>query len=113
MENGGKVIGMLCHMTIGLWYWSCECTCIELTDKALHHTVPVPTNIALEGSWYGTHSRPMAAVTCIVMPKFSSEPRFEPEPLGSNSKFSLRFRVLLNRTLGPVQGSASHKEVQT
>ena len=26
MENGEKVIGMLCHMTIGLQYWSHECT---------------------------------------------------------------------------------------
>jgi len=24
MENGEKVIGMLHHMTIGLWYWSCS-----------------------------------------------------------------------------------------
>ena len=26
MENGENVIGMLCHMTIGLRYWSHECT---------------------------------------------------------------------------------------
>jgi len=26
MENGEKVIGMLCHVTIRLWYWSCKCT---------------------------------------------------------------------------------------
>ena len=26
MENGEKVIGMLHHVIIGLWYWSCECT---------------------------------------------------------------------------------------
>jgi len=25
MENGEKVIGMLCHVTIGLRYQSCEC----------------------------------------------------------------------------------------
>ena len=26
MENGETVIGMLCHVIIGLWYPSCECT---------------------------------------------------------------------------------------
>jgi len=26
MENGKTVIGMLCHMIIGLWYRSRECT---------------------------------------------------------------------------------------
>jgi len=26
MENGEKVIRMLCHVTIGLWYQSRECT---------------------------------------------------------------------------------------
>ena len=26
MENDEKVIGMLCHVTIGLWYRSRECT---------------------------------------------------------------------------------------
>jgi len=26
VENDEKVIGMLCHVTIGLWYQSCECT---------------------------------------------------------------------------------------
>jgi len=26
MENGETVIGMLCHMIIGLWYRSRECT---------------------------------------------------------------------------------------
>ena len=29
----------------------------------------------------------------VVMPKFGSELRFEPEPLGPNSKFSSKFRV--------------------
>ena len=29
----------------------------------------------------------------LVMPKFSSEPRFEPEPLGLNPKFDSRFRA--------------------
>ena len=43
MENGEKVIGMLCHVTIGLCYWSRECTlswasdneegCTEVTEK--------------------------------------------------------------------------------
>ena len=43
MENGEKVIGMLCHMTIGLRYRSCECTpswasddeeeCTEVMEK--------------------------------------------------------------------------------
>ena len=26
MENGEKVIRMLCHVTIRFRYWSCECT---------------------------------------------------------------------------------------
>jgi len=43
MDNGEKVIGMLCHMTIGLRFWSCKCTpswasddeegCAEVTEK--------------------------------------------------------------------------------
>jgi len=43
MENGEKVIGMLCHMTIGLHYRSRECTpswasndeegCTEVAEK--------------------------------------------------------------------------------
>jgi len=43
MENGEKVIRMLCHMTIRLRYWSCECApsrvsddeegCTEVTEK--------------------------------------------------------------------------------
>jgi len=43
MENVEKVIGMLCHVTIGLWYRSSECTlswasdnedeCTEVTEK--------------------------------------------------------------------------------
>jgi len=43
MENGETVIGMLCHVIIGLRYWSHECTpswtsddeeeCIEVTEK--------------------------------------------------------------------------------
>jgi len=43
MENGEKVIGMLCHVTIGLHYWSHECTpswasndeegCTEVKEK--------------------------------------------------------------------------------
>ena len=32
IENGEKVIGMLCHMTIGLQYWSCECTLSWASD---------------------------------------------------------------------------------
>ena len=31
------------------------------------------------------------AASSIVLPKFGSEPKFEPEPLGLNSKFSSRF----------------------
>ena len=32
-------------------------------------------------------------VICVVMPKFGSEPRFEPEPLGLKPKFGSRFRA--------------------
>ena len=34
-----------------------------------------------------------ARASCLVMPKFGSEPRFEPEPLGPNPKFGSRFRA--------------------
>jgi len=33
------------------------------------------------------------------MPKFGSEPRFEPEPLELNSKFGSRFRVFAELNL--------------
>ena len=36
---------------------------------------------------------------CIVLPKFGSEPRFEPEPLEPNSKFSSRFGVFAEPNL--------------
>ena len=32
MENGEKVIGMLHHVTIGLRYWSCQCTLSWASD---------------------------------------------------------------------------------
>ena len=35
----------------------------------------------------------------IVLPKFGSEPKFEPEPLGPNSKFSSRFRIFAELNL--------------
>ena len=35
----------------------------------------------------------------VVLPKFSSEPKFEPEPLGPNSKFSSRFRIFAELNL--------------
>jgi len=35
-----------------------------------------------------------------MMPQFSSEPRFEPEPAEPNSKFSSRFRELPEPNLG-------------
>jgi hypothetical protein len=35
----------------------------------------------------------------IVMPKFGSEPRFEPEPLESNFEFGSRFRVFAEPNL--------------
>ena len=35
----------------------------------------------------------------IVLPKFGSEPKFEPEPLGLNSKFSSRFRIFAELNL--------------
>ena len=55
MENGEKVIGMLCHMTIGLHYQNRECTpswasddeegCTEVTEKYwrkcwMKHSIP-------------------------------------------------------------------------
>jgi len=38
MENGEKVIGMLCHMTIGLWYRSHECTPSWASDDEEEYT---------------------------------------------------------------------------
>ena len=38
MENGEKVIGMLCHVTIGLWYWSRECTPSWASDNEEEYT---------------------------------------------------------------------------
>ena len=35
----------------------------------------------------------------VVMPKFGSEPRFEPEPLGPNPKFGSRFRAFAEPNL--------------
>ena len=37
----------------------------------------------------------------VVLPKFGSEPKFEPEPLGPNSKFSSRFRIFAELNLNP------------
>ena len=37
--------------------------------------------------------------SAVVLPKFGSEPRFEPEPLGPNSKFSSRFRIFTELNL--------------
>ena len=38
MENGEKVIGMLHRMTIGLWYWSHECTPSWASDGEEEYT---------------------------------------------------------------------------
>jgi len=38
MENGEKVIGMLCHATIGLRYRSCECTPSWASDYEEEYT---------------------------------------------------------------------------
>ena len=38
MENGEKVIRMLHHMTIGLQYWSCECTPSWASDDEEEYT---------------------------------------------------------------------------
>ena len=38
MENGEKVIGMLCHVTIRLWYWSRECTLSWTSDDEEEYT---------------------------------------------------------------------------
>jgi len=38
MENGETVIGMLRHMIIGLWYWSCECTPSWTSDDEEEYT---------------------------------------------------------------------------
>ena len=38
MENGEKVIRMLHHMTIGLQYWSCECTPSWASDNEEEYT---------------------------------------------------------------------------
>jgi len=38
MENGEKVIGMLCHMTIGLWYQSRKCTPSWASDNEEEYT---------------------------------------------------------------------------
>ena len=35
----------------------------------------------------------------VVLPKFGSKPKFEPEPLGPNSKFSSRFRIFAELNL--------------
>ena len=39
MENGEKVIGMLHHVTIGLWYRSHECTPSWASDDEEEYTV--------------------------------------------------------------------------
>ena len=38
MENGETVIGMLHHMIIRLWYWSCECTPSWTSDDEEEYT---------------------------------------------------------------------------
>ena len=38
IENGETVIGMLCHMIIGLWYQSCECTLSWTSDDEEEYT---------------------------------------------------------------------------
>jgi len=38
MENGEKVIGMLCHVTIGLRYQSCKCTLSWASDDEEEYT---------------------------------------------------------------------------
>ena len=38
MENGETVIGMLCHMIIGLQYQSCECTLSWTSDDEEEYT---------------------------------------------------------------------------
>jgi len=38
MENGEKVIGMLCHMTIRLWYRSRKCTPSWASDDEEEYT---------------------------------------------------------------------------
>ena len=39
------------------------------------------------------------ATNKVVLLKFGSEPKFEPEPLGLNSKFSSRFRIFAELNL--------------
>jgi len=38
MENGETVIGMLCHVIIGLWYRSCKCTPPWTSDDEEEYT---------------------------------------------------------------------------
>jgi len=38
VENGEKVIGMLCHVTIGLWYRSCKYTPSWTSDDEEEYT---------------------------------------------------------------------------
>ena len=38
MENGEKVIGMLCHVTIRLRYWSYKCTPSWASDNEEEYT---------------------------------------------------------------------------
>jgi len=38
MENGETVIGMLCHMIIGLWYQSHKCTPSWTSDDEEEYT---------------------------------------------------------------------------
>jgi len=38
MENGETVIGMLCHVIIGLRYQSCKCTPSWTSDDEEEHT---------------------------------------------------------------------------
>jgi len=38
MENGETVIGMLCHVIIGLQYWSHECTPSWTSDNEEEYT---------------------------------------------------------------------------
>ena len=64
-----------------------------LLAKAVN--VVTKMEMELQASISGSLSNPTLQYSSplVVMPKFGSEPRFEPEPLGPNPKFGSRFRA--------------------
>jgi hypothetical protein len=72
---------------------------------AIHHTLgPAKTGKMCKTKWRAVCFKSLIqVVSLIVMPQFSSEPKFEPELLRTGPKFSSKFRKCLNRTFFEVR----------